>query len=427
MFELFLISVKSMSSNIVEVGDITMSDNGIFMVNELHPETNLWLLFLTKKQRATFNDQTNNIIECDSAGKPIFQYKYIFSLNSAPTNFSIDTEGNYSVFACSCTLVDQDLKLDASIRNFWPENNSRPIIIISYCEIGVYFVLLILWTKNWCSHPTLRTLIHLLIYGNLIVYFVTSLMNSIFYSVYEDLLFTDTFVVNDIFNGVSNYYTLWICYTFALGLSSTKESLTLFQTLVSLCACLVYSVPQILIGSSFSNTFNMTVLIAMTALFLIGYFLYFALFMISLRKTVGILQAHLVSIAKTGIDPNTTPSYRKMKMLKILAVLGLAVFLFQAISTLLSATEVLAKWPAFLIIHLLNAILVSAICYLCRIRKAMDIDTYQKEMPDNENNQGAFDKEGTKWTTGIPLPPIPSKPANTTRIEAETEDGISPW
>ena len=434
-FHFFLLS-NALTTNVIEIGTVNLSDNGIFLLDSLIPDTNLWVLFLNQEQRANFNDQTNNIIDCDADGKPDFPNDYSYIVEKTPSNFTIPQSGIYSVFLSSCDIITEDIRWEASIRNSWVEVNinTQPMTIISYCEIAFYTILTIIWMKNWCKHQTQRKAIHYLIFINLVIFLVTAIINAILYNVYQNEVYADSFIASDLLVGIGNTYMIWICFVCILGLSITDDRLSLKEILISIGVCLIYSIPQILIGSSFSNTFSVVLLIVLTVLFITGYIVYFILYTKISRKTISRLNSHLYIIARRGIDPKTTPSYRKIKLLKWVRAIGLLVFLFQAASTLLSAADILDQWPAYLIIRITNAILVSALCYLCRMRNAMDATFYEQSDSDYsedsiDDSNGALERPGTRWMNGIPLPSVPKEGTLSIKISGQLglSEGKSPW
>lgn len=414
LFKLFLVfSLSNSDTNLMEMGSLYVENTAELYINEVNPS--LWVLLFNNNQRAEFNDQTNNFITCKEDGSPVIEAQYKFFVDK-PSNYSIPDKGNYSLFLCICDGIE-DLDWDASYIDIAPPKTSLvPFQIISWIMTVYFFILTIVWSVNWFHHPLIRTTIHTFIYGMFILELVSSLVLSVSNTIESPILQDNGLILADIATGITNTYILWIFQSFAIGLSITVEKLTCSEWTLSIVVSLIYSIPQIFIGSSMSNSFSIALLSVMSAIFIFGYITYFIAFQIFSHRTLNQLLAHMVILASRGIDATTTPTYRRIKMLKQFRIIGLVIFLFEAATTLLSAADLLLNWVAFLIIQVLTGVLCGTICYLFRIRRAMSATFFEDEAAYEVPDESEILERGSRWIPEMPLPKIPSRINSLARI-----------
>lgn len=89
------------------------------------------------------------------------------------------------------------------------------------------------------------------------------------------------------------------------------------------------------------------------------------------KVATNALKIHLDLIAQRGINPNTTPSYKKISMLRFTRNSSVALFFILVVCYVLFFAEFAPYWVIYLIKTIAMLILVGIICYKCRIRQAM--------------------------------------------------------
>jgi hypothetical protein len=94
-------------------------------------------------------------------------------------------------------------------------------------------------------------------------------------------------------------------------------------------------------------------------------------YVIFCRRALAILKAHKAMILARGIDPEHTPTQRKILMLRSVRTCGFLDFLFVSLSTMLYASGLIAPWVLDILCAILTALLYGLMTYRCRIRSKM--------------------------------------------------------
>ena len=89
------------------------------------------------------------------------------------------------------------------------------------------------------------------------------------------------------------------------------------------------------------------------------------------KIAIEALIINLEMIYNQGINPNTTPTFKKLKMLKFTRNSSITLFFFIVICYVLYFADVISFWIIYLVKMIFMLCLVGIICYKCRIRQAM--------------------------------------------------------
>jgi len=117
-----------------------------------------------------------------------------------------------------------------------------------------------------------------------------------------------------------------------------------------------------------------------------------------------ILTEHMIMISIRGINPESTPTLRKIEMLSNFRNFGLVCFVFIMFSTMFYTYDEFSGWVSYLAASVFGLSIDISIAYYCRLRNAMTT-TYDEDADMYEVNE---DEELKNWTPGVPLPPIPT-------------------
>ena len=124
-------------------------------------------------------------------------------------------------------------------------------------------------------------------------------------------------------------------------------------------------------------------------------------------------------------------------MLKKIRIFSLSLFILELFSGIVYSSLVFSFWIIYAIIAFGEAAVFGYICYLCRIRYAMEStyydydetyvvkdDEHNNEEDNNNNNSNnnnvlPIDSPYTQWTFDTPLPPMPNGATNPYIIHSE--------
>jgi hypothetical protein len=150
------------------------------------------------------------------------------------------------------------------------------------------------------------------------------------------------------------------------------------------------------------------------AIFVVAYLMYLLAFFHLSSKAINHLKTHMVMIEARGIDPLTTPTCRKIRMLRRVRTYGSLVFLLHVISTVLFFSGMVVYWVLYMLVEMLVAVLYALMCYECRIRSNMHA-VYGE---DEEAYVVTDNQTLTPWNPSVVLPSMPRKVKKTHKIHS---------
>jgi hypothetical protein len=148
--------------------------------------------------------------------------------------------------------------------------------------------------------------------------------------------------------------------------------------------------------------------------FVCAYVAFVAIFFREIRESMKILQAHLVILQANGINPEHTPTRRKVLMLGRMMICGMLIFLAFVIWTVLALAALFPFWVYYLIDALRKGVTLGYMCWLCRVRSKM-VALYGEGEEDYEIGD---DEQGKEWTPGMVIPPLPAAAYSSDAIRA---------
>ncbi|OHT06392.1 hypothetical protein TRFO_05591 [Tritrichomonas foetus] len=424
-FLIFLLTYKSttkitLSNRGTLLNDFGFEENGVYQLifSEI-PENTIYALIpnseLSKYRKIlTVKDAT-----CDS----IFNLDYFFNTSSA--NFFsgvIQKKGIYTPILIRCDKTERtQLKITEIYYN--PGN------CLDYRYNGLFhgkiaiciflLIILIYWIWNWVSHFTIQVGIH---------YFLTSVFAS--NVMYQVIRLCELYVTKKQDNSV--------------GLTPIRiifllVSETIFYATLLLCVkgwCIVYDtllIRDILLSLVYPTVFMLFRILSIYVVpgfySLITFFVAFIslLFFIrdvvlSLSRTSKYIMAHLLTISNSGIDPKTTPIYKKHIMYRnfrylfftICGTIVFVVFLNLFVETSFTAVEIVED--------VIEVIIMGALALLFRLKgnkntnysmipeTSMNDDIHAIDIHELDTiNESSLqlNSGGKAWEEGMPLPGMP--------------------
>jgi hypothetical protein len=349
--------------------------------------------------------------------------RFTFVADSETSETHIPDGGRLWFYAYNCSGHISVPKLSMYLRepSGWLSPSRFPVVPMAWIETAYYVVLLVLWTINRLHHKAMGLVIHNLIFVAIFLGFVNSFSIGAQYSVAnsikgrEDLIYSAEYVPP-----FRNAALLMLSLFFASGVSTVIDCPSVRQTAIYVVGCVVFSVAEFLITSHVIEepSQSLAVSIILIGIYLISYVGYVVLFYYYSMRTLRILEAHLAMIDSVGIDPETTPTRRKIQMVARLRTCGALVFFVFVLSTIVYLLAFVAYWVLYLITTLMVIAMFGLISWVCRIRSKM--------VAQYGNDQEAYvvrdTQESKPWQPGMVLPPLPTAEYNPNVIHAGDHD-----
>lgn len=266
----------------------------------------------------------------------------------------------------------------------------EPIMGICWFEMVGYLVYTILWTINRNHHRNIQILVHKIIYTVLIAELILSAFNSISYTIMLKYPKSQIFrYLTPTISFLMNVAILLLSILLVSGLSVVFDSLSICQYTIIICSTLIFGIALFVLECLSKIEYNMIYFIVLLIIFVIGYIFYFLSILYLSQIAIKALVIHLDMINQRGINPNTTPSYKKIRMLRFTRNSSVALFFIMVISYVLFYADVAPYYVIYAIKAIAMLILVGIICYKCRIRQAMSStygDDEEAYIVNDDNN-----------------------------------------
>ncbi|OHT01416.1 hypothetical protein TRFO_31799 [Tritrichomonas foetus] len=308
-----------------------------------------------------------------------------------------------------------------------------PVVGFFWVETVGFLIYTILFTINTLHHRNIRVILHKVLYIVLISEFILSFINA---SIFTTLIFFPSNVIlitlSYIISVVMNVIVLCFSMLISTGISIVFEIIPLKQVFAIVTTSLIFGISLFLLEFMATVSISFLIYVIIIIIFCCGYIAYFTCLMHFSRIAVNALSVHLDMISQRGINPNTSPSFKKIKLLEFSRNCSVALFFFLVVCYILYFVEVLNFWSIRLVRTLFVLILYGIICWKLRIRQAMsatygdDEDAYAAR-EDSGSGCNQEDEEMRlqtlrQWAPGMTLPPIPQLHSNSTRIHSKPPD-----
>ena len=374
------------------------------------------LLNADQLQESHRNALINGVMNCNN-------YQNFSDINGiADVNQPLHIEGVipskdiYTPTYVSCS-TQYNFKLSIEYKNIdsYLDYRNKPFLIILPVFLGFFGLLFILWLVNWFVFFTLDVKIHYFLtacYSTIVIFM------GIYYGYYLNLKNKGT--VSD-----AIYYSYYVfdclhtaIFLFTLLLASTGWYITTKKiewkfTIIPGIAIVVFVTLSTVLTIVYISSLIVEFIIAIATIVCLCIFVYFVV------KNVGNISfhiaAHMLVIQERGINPKTTPVYRKYKMFKVFLA-SLYVYLgFYIIDIVVQLFGYKIVWLPTLVNCLMYAIIYVLLFFVFMLRKNQNNgyrifdDGDVEELSQSDVQQLNLDsfENGQEWDGQTPLPPQP--------------------
>ena len=190
-------------------------------------------------------------------------------------------------------------------------------------------------------------------------------------------------------NSSASFCLLMLTLFLVSGLSIIYEKIKLFKVFLIIGMSALFALSEFFFNEYLSNTYSFIIYILISVFFIIIYILYSLLLFHLTYHSMNTIDAHMAMIYNSNIDPQTTPTFRKRKLLELCRKCSLSILLIFVLSSILYRMGAFYYFISFLIVEVAMAILLSIICWSCRLRYKMAATYCDDEeayfVTDNQN------------------------------------------
>lgn len=367
-----------------------VSKNAEIIIHSIKGSGDFNLMIQNKAQHDTLT--ISKYFLCNSS-TPIYQCMSLNPINKSelPQSFLINPNmgaGYYYFTIYNCISPMKIQRITFSFLNSWGRLpfEKYPLIFICWIESAFYLVLLILCLINSLKHTELRVLLHYLIVGTVFIFTLSTIISGVLYTYtnrksnkVNDINQNAIWITSSILLCLRNFCLLMLILFLVSGLSIIYEIIKVSKILLILLLSALFTVSEFLCDSDVLNDISFSIYAIIYVIFIVLYILY-SIFLINLScHSMNTLEAHLVMIQDANIDPETTPTYRKIELLEHLRKCSIAILLFFVGSSILRRMGIFYYFISYLIIEIAMAILLSLVCWFCRLRYKMAATYYDDE------------------------------------------------
>jgi hypothetical protein len=350
--------------------------------------------------------------ECTDTEDPSqIDVKYTFEMTEDENTFKIAEAGEYAVCSYNCSgpgPTDWSFRIRHTCG--WLDEGIYPLAYIPMCEVILYLVLFVPWLVNRLHNRAMALAIHTLVLIALVIHLIGAAVGACIYML-SNFHGTDqrALIVPEVFAMVNDFCILCLCLFFAAGLSISRKKLRPGTIAAIVIDCFTFAaVHSVLVGTWFRDVkSDLSIIILAIGIYITAYVIFLVMNLKLFNASYRILRTHLAIIMECGIDPEGTPTRRKMRMLRRLKHAGLNVFLVFVVSTFLAVWDVAPIWATYLAVMVADFLFFCVACTLCRIRKDMAA-TYGDDVDVRIVNDSKDKRNLVEWHPGMPLPPLPA-------------------
>ena len=331
----------------------------------------------------------------------------------------IQKSGYYQPAIIVCNDNFSQYELDVRFINPSSHLDSRKIPCLYSRPITLLFLtlLIIFWLYNWFSNFTLNNPLHLYLTITFIITFLYFLIDTLnlFHQHYSD----DPTILNDISISLRFFEELLILTAMmmaAKGWCIIFEHVAWIDVVTSVIYSVLFSLPILLLDNISTNVF------VLFALFIIGFFgcfTYYNELISNIEEANSVVAAHLLIISQDGIDPETTPIYKKFQIFKTITDAVVWYFTIMMFRTILFELLNIPDFIMTIIYDIATIALLITTAYAFKLKKSLrngyimvgentdsvefTLDDIERLNEDNEIQRNAT----TPWHEGMPLPSQP--------------------
>lgn len=353
--------------------------------------------------------------------EPNFRNLSLFnvSVSDLPYEFNVPEAATYYSYAT--TSSTRKLPEDGTfiVKNNWGwlPRADRIIQIFAFVQISFYIIITIMWAVNKLKHMLIKMHLNTLFIGcNLCILLISIAFAVLLTEANKDytyFMYSLAFII--LFVRVFIYLFFFIMMSTGLSLVDDKVSLgtLLLNLLASLCLPIAFILMLLLrpIAVYFALAF-----------FIVSYLFYIVLTFFNGRKALQRLNAHIIMIDQAGINPASTPTFKKIQMLQTFTRLYTFGFILLMLACVWSMVDMDDTWQVIIYLPIeIGLFVIFAWCgWLARLRNSMQVtyndnedeDAYRvrdEEDPEESNEMNAKRREVLiQWQKDMKLPQIPT-------------------
>ena len=194
------------------------------------------------------------------------------------------------------------------------------------------------------------------------------------------------------------------------------EHVAWIDVVTSVIYSVLFSLPILLLDNISTNVF---VLFALFIIGFFGYFTYYNELISNIEEANSVVAAHLLIISQDGIDPETTPIYKKFQIFKTITDAVVWYFTIMMFRTILFELLNIPDFIMTIIYDIATIALLITTAYAFKLKKSLrngyimvgentdsvefTLDDIERLNEDNEIQRNAT----TPWHEGMPLPSQP--------------------
>lgn len=359
-----------------------VSKNAHIIIQKIKGEGDIFLMIQNKNQFTVLSSSKYFI--CNGS-IPLFNHISTHYVNTSilPQSFPINPNMGGGIFyftLFNCLSSISVKRITFSFLNTWGRLpfEKYPLIYICWIESAFYIVLFILCLINSAKHTELRVTLHYLILGTVFIYTLSIIITSVLFTYANsrsdkgvDINQNIISILSSVLLCLRNFCLLALILFLVSGLSIVYEKISTSRVIMIISISAVFSVAEFLCDSYVSDNFSFGIYSLIYVIFIILYILYGALLLYLAYHSLNTLEAHLSLIYTANIDPNTTPTFRKLELLDRCRKCSIAILLFFVGSSMLYRMGVFYYFISYLIIEIAMSILISIVCWYCRLRYKM--------------------------------------------------------
>lgn len=319
-----------------------------------------------------------NIIEIDSNG-------------FGQVNGTIDTKDMYYTYIAACNDNDGGYTLEIQYfnGNSCLSYDEMPCLITMPIVAGIVGTFWIGWMINWGLNFSLKNSLHLYLTMGLTlttVYYLLFVFEERRLDVSDDP--SPIYVARKVFRVLSEFILLSAMLMASEGWCIIRTTIPLYSIIGSFFFGAVVSIAFAVYDFVNLNTIGSIICLV---IILVNFVVFILIMMYKIRLARVAIEAHLYVIAEEGIDPETTPVYKKIRLLKIVVIsfMGYCISLFAR--SILNFFWSLPFWVMQLIYDLVALAFAGTIAVVFRMKKET-VCGYMAMGDDEEQEPRVFDR-----------------------------------
>ena len=282
---------------------------------------------------------------------------------------TIDKKGMYYTIVSSCSKYDNGYKFRLVYKN--PNSclsyDEKPLLITVPVVTSLIGLIFILWIINWVLHFSCKNSLH--------IYFTAGItLSAIYYILYtfevissnKTDIETPVYTARRVFRVFQETILLSAMLMAAEGWCIVKNTISWWSVLLSFACSACVTISFAIVEFLYLNTVETVIALIFVV---VASCTYMVVLFININSGRQHIVAHLYVIAEEGIDPVTTPIYKKLQLYQSVASAVICYFMVIMVRTLIQSFYPLQVWITQLLYDLIIIILIAIISFFFRMKK----------------------------------------------------------